>query len=309
MTRRDLLNAGDLAHALGGKSAGRGQWFAKCPAHQERTGSLSIKDDYAGVLVHCFAGCSQGEVIQALVDRGLWPRYDREERKRELRLSRPPPAKYEPDHAERTARALQFWIEALAPTGKLVSKYLSSRKISLPEDVLAGDAIRLHPNCPYQQQRLPCMLSLYSDTITGEPRAIHRIALTPDAKKIDKGMSLGPIGGCVVRLWPDEAVEQGLVIGEGIETVLATATCIEHRGTLLQPAWAAGCSGNLESFPVLSGIECLTILVDHDRSGTGQRAGEKCAKRWANAGRQVIRLVPFQPGSDFADIALEVGAA
>jgi hypothetical protein len=28
-------------------------------------------------------------------------------------------------------------------------------------------------------------------------------------------MSLGPTAGCVIRLWPDEAVTLGLVIGEG----------------------------------------------------------------------------------------------
>ena len=66
----------------------------------------------------------------------------------------------------------------------------------------------------------------------------------------------------VIRLWLDEAVTDGLVIGEGIETTLAAATRIEHRATLLQPAWAAATAGLLAALPVLSGIEALTILVD-----------------------------------------------
>ena len=37
-------------------------------------------------------------------------------------------------------------------------------------------------------------------------RAIHRTALTPTAEKIDR-MSLGPIAGCVIRLWEDAAVD------------------------------------------------------------------------------------------------------
>ena len=32
----------------------------------------------------------------------------------------------------------------------------------------------------------------------------------------------------------------------------------------MRPAWAVGCAGNLEGFPILPGIEVLTILVDHD---------------------------------------------
>jgi hypothetical protein len=55
-------------------------------------------------------------------------------------------------------------------------------------------------------------------------------------------------GGCVIRLWPDEEVTQGLVLGEGVETTPAAATQIEC-GTLLRPAWAAGSSGNMAAFP------------------------------------------------------------
>jgi hypothetical protein len=115
-------------------------------------------------------------------------------------------------------------------------------------------------------------------------------------------MTYGPIKGCVIRLWPDEWVTLGLVLGEGIETVLAAATRIEYRGTLLQPAWAAGNANNLEEFPILSGIEALTVLVDHDKNGRGQRATAECARRWTAAGREVIQLIPRIPGRDFADM-------
>ena len=75
-----------------------------------------------------------------------------------------------------------------------------------------------------------------------------------------------------------------------------------HRGTLLQPAWACGSAGNMCDFPVLAGIEALTILVDHDVSGAGQAAAETCARRWRDAGREVVRLVPRIPGTDFNNL-------
>jgi hypothetical protein len=81
------------------------------------------------------------------------------------------------------------------------------------------------------------------------------------------------------------------VIGEGVETVVAAATRITHKATLLRPAWACGCADNLKNFPVLAGIEALTLLVDHDANGVGDRATEQCALRWHNAGRDVIRLM------------------
>ena len=95
---------------------------------------------------------------------------------------------------------------------------------------------------------------------------------------------------------------EGLVIGEGIETTLAAATRIETAGTLLQPAWATGTAGGMAKLPVLNGIEALTLLVDNDESGTGQRAAQECSRRWTAAGREIIRLVPNATGTDFANL-------
>jgi hypothetical protein len=77
-----------------------------------------------------------------------------------------------------------------------------------------------------------------------------------------------------------------------------------HRGTLLQPAWACGFAGNVKTLPVLSGIDALTVLVDHDASGTGQDAASECARRWTAAGREITRLMPRLRESDFADLEI-----
>ena len=106
----------------------------------------------------------------------------------------------------------------------------------------------------------------------------------------------------MIRLWPDDLVELGLVLGEGVETTLAAATRITHRGTYLRPAWAAGSSSNMASFPALAGIEALTLLVDHDANGAGQLAALQCAHRWEEAGKEVIRLTPGECGVDFNDL-------
>ena len=46
---------------------GDSAWMAKCPSHEDRSPSLSIhvRDDGV-VLLHCFAGCSALEVLDAL---------------------------------------------------------------------------------------------------------------------------------------------------------------------------------------------------------------------------------------------------
>jgi hypothetical protein len=63
------MNAEIVASALGGKRVGSG-WMACCPAHSDRTPSLSIA--YGGngeTLVFCHAGCTQTAVIAALRER------------------------------------------------------------------------------------------------------------------------------------------------------------------------------------------------------------------------------------------------
>jgi putative DNA primase/helicase len=43
------------------------KWSAKCPAHEDRSPSLSIKTlDDGRVLIHCHAGCSAIDVLTAI---------------------------------------------------------------------------------------------------------------------------------------------------------------------------------------------------------------------------------------------------
>jgi putative DNA primase/helicase len=78
------MNAAGIAHARRGSRRSGAGWVACCPAHEDRTPSLSLRDSPDGqVLIHCHAGCSQAAVIAALKDLGLWPERDtRLERRR-----------------------------------------------------------------------------------------------------------------------------------------------------------------------------------------------------------------------------------
>jgi len=49
------------------KAKGPNKWSAKCPAHADKSPSLSIREgDDGRLLVHCFAGCSIDEITSAL---------------------------------------------------------------------------------------------------------------------------------------------------------------------------------------------------------------------------------------------------
>jgi putative DNA primase/helicase len=61
----------------------------------------------------------------------------------------------------------------------------------------------------------------------------------------------------------------------------------------------------MRSFPVLHGIDGLTLLADNDTNGVGERAAQECAQRWLAAGKDVELLIPNKPGVDFNDVTIE----
>lgn len=62
------MNADKLLNQLAKvKRTGRQSWMACCPAHEDKSPSMTVteKDD-GRVLVHCFAGCSVDEILGAV---------------------------------------------------------------------------------------------------------------------------------------------------------------------------------------------------------------------------------------------------
>jgi putative DNA primase/helicase len=197
--------------------------------------------------------------------------------------AQPPPR----DDAHRLIYVEQLWRRASPVLPASVVAYFRWRGIDLG-DVPQG-VLRYHAS-PKQ----PCIVARYSDAITGAPKGIWRRPLDGG-----KPTTLGPMGGCAIRLFPE--IGDKLVIAEGVETALSAAQ-FTHRGELLRPVWATGCAGNMKRFPVLGGVKRLVIIVDNDASGTGQAAAEACARRWCDAGRDVLRLIPRKPNTDFNDL-------
>jgi putative DNA primase/helicase len=144
-------------------------------------------------------------------------------------------------------RAEAIWSESL-PLGPVAIAYFAKRRIDI-NAVPRHGGLRFNERCPWGSGTTPRILGQFTTAIGNEPRGIWRRPITSETP-----MSLGPTAGCVIRLWPEEAVDRRLVLGEGPETVLAAATCIQHRGALLLPAWAAGSAGAIGKFPILPGV-------------------------------------------------------
>jgi putative DNA primase/helicase len=172
---------------------------------------------------------------------------------------------------ERTAAATALWAAAVDPRGTVVERYLNSRALVL-DDGVAGDVIRWHPSAG-------CMLALFRHIHTNEARAVSRTFLDAEGGKLSRKF-LGPVGGAAIKLDADHTVLGGLHLSEGIENAMTA------RQKNLKPAWAAGSAGAVAAFPVLNGVECLTLLAEHDEANA--RAVEQCAASWHAAGKEIL---------------------
>jgi hypothetical protein len=149
---------------------------------------------------------------------------------------------------------------------------------------------------------LNAIVAILTDPVTAEcTGGISRTYLHQGCK-IGKAKSLGGVGRLgIIRLSPDDEVETGLHLIEGLESALS----MMMMGFV--PIWAAGSSATMAKFPVLDGIECLTAIADNDvEDAAGREAGQQAARevcqRWANAGRKAVVKTPKRPGEDANDI-------
>ena len=140
------------------------------------------------------------------------------------------------------------------------------------------------PRHPLHGQLLGCIIGIMTNPVTALPTGAISRTYLHDGKKVGKAKSLGE-GDGVVRISPDDEVTQGLHLAEGLESALS-AVALGFR-----PIWSTGSTSILAKFPVLSGIEALTVFADNDANGAGERAADEVATRWLKAGREARVIV------------------
>jgi DNA polymerase len=209
------------------------------------------------------------------------------------------------DAEEKLAFIKSIWDSAQPLIGSMAERYLDETRhidiTKLPTNI--HHSLRFHPRCVFGSgTQLPCLIALMRDPLTDAPVGIQRIALEERngrIEKIDRRM-LGRAG--VVKLWQPG---KQLIIGEGLETVLAAATRIPFHGAPLTPAWAALSSKKLAALPVIPGVERLILLIDNDSNREGQQAAAQVAACWRTAGHTVVPLMPGTPDTDFNDLVMK----
>ena len=255
-------------------------------------------------LVRFLDGCGFHEAVECLTgERGPAPRPHDAPR-------RPTPREDEGDkHALRIAGLIVGGIAPLRGTpGEACLREV--RKIDTGEiaDVLERtDAIGWHSSVLFREEghsldgkRLGAIIAVMTDPVTAEPTGgISRTYLDPGGRKVGKAKTLGSPAG-IIRLSEDADVLEGLHIAEGLETALA------GMSIGLRPMWATGSTALMTKFPILPGIEALTIIADHDANGAGERAAGEVASRWREAGKET-RIIVREGIGDINDALAEGG--
>lgn len=275
-----------IVKALGGTWS-RSRGMCCCPAHADRTPSLSISLGRQAILVHCFAGCSNDDVLEGLARSGVRIR-DLFDGAGEIvtRIER----------ADVPGRNVQrLWREAMILSGTCAESYLAARGISFKSSDL-----RFHPRMPLGPkgtvQFLPAMVAAVRND--AGILALHRSFLRADGQSLAEfnqpRRALGSLGTGAVRL----AIPRGgrLGLAEGIETALSA---IELFGI---PCWATLGNERFGLATIPESVRELHLFIDNDAGGCVAEA--RAREAYAHPDRRIVTHCPERAGDDWNDVLM-----
>lgn len=266
-----------LVECLGGRWSACGG-LCRCPAHDDRSPSLSVRAGRTRLLLHCFAGCAPADILRSILADGM------------IRAGIAGPAVSRPPAGDRLrAAAVRLWSEARPIQGSPAEAYLRSRG-------LASDSpqLRFHPRTPVgaRPQTLfrPALIAAVRN---GEGLlAVQRTLLEPEGPSGLRTLKLGlgRFGDGAVRLGGSA---RRLGLAEGVESALSASAL---HGL---PCWATLGSERFASVSLPPEVEELLLFLDHDEGG---RRAEVLARAAFAQVPSVRAFYPPRPGEDWNDV-------
>lgn len=261
----------DLVAGLDGKWHGS-YAMCVCPAHADRSPSLSIRQGRNGILVHCFAGCANNDVL------------------REISRSTPIRNSPKPDYraSSATGNAIRLWDQSIEIGATPAQVYLRSR--NLPDQ---QHDLRYHPRCPFGRKPnakfVPAVMVAirFGQNIN----AIQRIRLNKTATAHEGKFMLGRPGQ---GAWAPRFSGTTLAIAESMEDAAAYT---KLHGT---PCWSALGGERLALIRIPDHVDRLIIAEDNNDPG---RLGALAAmEAHARQGLTIERDPPPRRYGDWAEV-------
>lgn len=270
-----------IVEALGGQWTPQGG-VCRCPAHDDRLPSLSIRPGIRRLLVHCFAGCPAKDVLSAL----------RRGSHRVQAWSTDEHATHEKSGNRRNVERL--WGQATAVELTPALEYLKRRSIA---GVLHDDTelrfLRRTPLGPAPRaQYLPALLVAVREGPTLV--AMQRVFISDAGEPLPgihpfKRMLGQPRLGAV-RLG---RVDKILGLAEGFETALSATALFSV------PCWATLGTERFDRLAIPTSVDRLILFLDNDRGG--QRAAQLAYDAFGNR-IEIETRMPRDAGADWNDV-------
>lgn len=277
----------EIVERLGGEWQRNGG-LCRCPAHDDRTPSLSVRPGERRLLFHCFAGCETGKVLRALSALQL---LDSGPERGGIDTA-PSPA--DPGARHRGA-AERLWSAAVPIQGSPAETYLRSRGLAL-----AVSDLRYHPRTPYgrgaQAIFRPSLLAAVRDD--AGLVAVHRTFLDPGSGRLADlplpKRALGRLGQGAVRLRPPRGGTLGWA--EGIESAMAAT---QLTGI---PCWATLGTERFARVTLPPSVRRLVLFLDNDAGG--RRAEMLAREEQRGSEVRVEARYPEAVSADWNDVLL-----
>lgn len=239
-----------LVERLGGRWSGNAG-LCRCPAHDDRRPSLSVRIGRTSLLLHCFAGCSAADILRLLRAAG---------RPVEAMSGTSSSESGTAAQAERSrTAAIRLWGGARSIAGTPVERYLEGRGLAV-----GTSELRYHPRTPHGPHPLtrfrPAMIAAVRDE--AGVLAVHRTFLGAQRAKLapihEPRCGLGRFGSGAVRLGGSAS---RLGLAEGIETALSASAMFGL------PCWATLGTERFRLVALPDEVEELVLFLDHDAGG------------------------------------------
>jgi putative DNA primase/helicase len=261
--------AKNIVENLGGIWRGR-SGECRCPAHADRSPSLSVRLGDTAILFHCFAGCSTSDVMLAL---------------QQMKLHDRTPLAMQSGEPKRDLSSLALWLwRASKPIeGTRGEAYLIARGLSAPFSVKLRFNAQTVLGSGERKRILPAIIAAVENELGLV--AVQRTFLDADdilRRPVAKPkVALGLLGTGAIRLFP--ATDE-LGLAEGIEDALSATAWF---GT---PTWALGGVERLAFVDIPASVR--RVIVYADRGAAAERLFTKSFDHLRANGREVINLVP-----------------
>lgn len=269
-----------LVERLGGRWS-EGGGMCRCPVHEDRTPSLSVRPGRTRLLLHCFAGCRSADILRAIRSAGLI----------EPTGGCGHGVSQERSGNRLNAAAVRLWSESRPIAGTEAEHYLAGRGLATDSPQLRYHALTPLGAKPATIWR-PALIAAVRDE--SGLVAVHRTFLPPErpspaARTIER-RGLGRYGRGAVRLG---GITARLGLAEGIETALSATALFGV------PCWAALGIGRLPLVRLPPGIDELLLFLDNDSAG---RRAESLARDAFRHVRSIAVHYPHRPGNDWNDV-------